>query len=62
MKYLLINIETLNLYPCNNYEDVIRQVKKEKTETLEEGGVPLENIIFNPKLFNTPEKLAKYTR
>lgn len=59
MKYLLINIEMLNLYPCNNYEDVIRQVKKEKTETLEEGEMPLENIIFNPKLFNTPEKLVR---
>lgn len=59
MKYLLINIETLKLYSCSNYEDVIRQVRYEKTEALEEVEMPLENIIFNPKLFNTAEKLAK---
>lgn len=59
MKYLLINIETLKLYSCSNCEDVIRQVRYEKTEALEEVEMPLENIIFNPKLFNTAEKLAK---
>jgi hypothetical protein len=59
MKYLLINIETLKLYSCSNCEDVIRQVRYEKTEALEEVEMPLENIIFNPKLFNTSEKLAK---
>lgn len=59
MKYLVIDIGTLKVYPCNNCEDIIRQVKKEEKEVSDIPEAPLENIIFNPMLFNTPEKLAK---
>ena len=40
----------------NRIDDIIKQLGTEETFIPE---VPLENIIFNPKLFNTQEKLAK---
>lgn len=59
MKYFLIDIETLKVYPCTSNEDIIRQVKIEETWIPKRTEVHLENIIFNPKLFNTQEKLGK---
>lgn len=42
----------------NKLEELIKQLGTE-TEVVSPAEVTLENIIFNPKLFNTPEKLAK---
>lgn len=41
----------------NRIDDIIKQLGIEENISISE--VPLENIIFNPKLFNTVEKLAK---
>lgn len=41
----------------NRIDAIIKQLGIEENISICEA--PLENIIFNPKLFNTPEKLAK---
>ena len=48
----------MKLYPYNNQDEFIKQLVTE-TEVPLSTEAPLENIIFNPKLFNTSEKLAK---
>lgn len=61
MRYLIIDIEKLELYPYNSRNELIKQLepRTEVTSTPEE---PLENIIFNTRLFNTPEKLGQLKR
>ena len=58
MRYLIIDIEKLELYPYNSKDGLIKQLGTE-TELIPATEEPLENIIFNPKIFNTPEKLIK---
>ena len=48
----------MKLYPYNDLDELIKQLGAEK-EVITPVEEPLENIIFNPRLFNTPEKLAK---
>ena len=58
MKYLIIDTEKMMLYPYNNLDELIGLLRTEAEVTLPTEG-PLENIIFNAKLFNTNEKLTK---
>lgn len=58
MRYYIIDLVMMKLYPYNNQDEFIKQLGTE-TEVPLSTEVPLENIIFNPKLFNTAEKLAK---
>lgn len=58
MRYYIIDLVMMKLYPYNDLDELIKQLETETevTTLVEE---PLENIIFNPKLFNTNEKLTK---
>ena len=58
MSYFIIDTVKLKLYTCNNVDDLLMQMNREVNlgDTVEE---PLVNIIFNPRVFNTNEKLTK---
>ena len=58
MRYYIIDLVKNKLYPYNDLDELIKQLGAE-TEVITPVEEPLENIIFNPRLFNTPEKLAK---
>ena len=56
MRYYIIDIVKMKLYPYNDLNELVNLMETETTQIPEE---PLENIIFNTKLFNNPEKLFK---
>ena len=58
MRYYIIDLVKNKLYPYNNLDELIKQLGAEK-EVITPVEEPLENIIFNPRLFNTNEKLTK---
>ena len=58
MRYYIIDLVKNKLYPYNDLDELIKQLGAEK-EVITPVEEPLENIIFNPKLFNTAEKLAR---
>ena len=58
MRYYIIDLVLMKLYPYNNLDDLIKLLGTE-TEIIIPVEESMENIIFNPKIFNTPEKLAR---
>ena len=58
MRYYIIDLVMMKLYPYNNLDDLIKLLGAE-TEIIIPVEESTENIIFNPKVFNTPEKLAR---
>ena len=58
MRYYIIDLVMMKLYPYNNLDDLIKLLGTE-TEIIIPVEESMENIIFNPKVFNTPEKLAR---
>ena len=58
MRYYIIDLVMMKLYPYNDLDELIKQLGAEK-EVITPVEEPLENIIFNPRLFNTNEKLTK---
>ncbi len=58
MRYYIIDLVMMKLYPYNNLDDLIKQLGAE-TEIIIPVEESIENIIFNPKVFNTPEKLVR---
>ena len=58
MRYYIIDLVMMKLYPYNDLDELIKHLETE-TEATSPAEEPLENIIFNAKLFNTSVKLAK---
>ena len=61
MRYYIIDLVMKKLYPYNDLDELIKQLEAE-TECCPTTNEILENVIFNPILFNTHEKLTKLKR
>ena len=58
MRYYILDLVQNKIYPYNDLDELIKQLEIE-TEVTSPPEEHLVNIIFNPRLFNTNEKLAK---
>lgn len=61
MRYYIIDLVMMKLYPYNDLDDLIKLLGSE-TEVALSTEEQLDNIIFNPKIFDTEKKLYALKR